>query len=235
MYVGPASSGAAPQMTRRLAEVIAGNWWVLLLDGLALIVAGILIFSIDWSVRSLSIFIGALFILHGLSTALWRGLDMPARRTNALAGLLSIAAGIAIMVWPSPGLTVVAVFLGAWLIVMGTLSIGGGFAARDLLKDWWLWALLGVFEVALGVLALADPGATLAALITVGGIWAVVIGVMYVVIAFQVRQLPDKVERWMAAPDAAERRADMRRDVGGADYSSSASASSSPTRAAGGS
>jgi uncharacterized membrane protein HdeD (DUF308 family) len=38
--------------------------------------------------------------------------------------------------------------------------------------------LLGLAEVPLGVLALADPGATLAAIVTVGGIWAVVVGVV---------------------------------------------------------
>jgi uncharacterized membrane protein HdeD (DUF308 family) len=49
--------------------------------------------------------------------------------------------------------------------------------------------------VALGVLALADPGATLAALITVAGIWAVAIGVMRIILSFQVRRLPDEVDK----------------------------------------
>jgi hypothetical protein len=48
--------------------------------------------------------------------------------------------------------------------------------------------------VPLGVLALADPGATLAALITVGGIWAVAIGAGRVVLAFQLRHLPKDVD-----------------------------------------
>ena len=55
--------------------------------------------------------------------------------------------------------------------------------------------LLGLAEVALGVLALANPGATLAALITVGGIWAVAIGVMRIILSFQVRRLPDEVDK----------------------------------------
>jgi uncharacterized membrane protein HdeD (DUF308 family) len=44
-------------------------------------------------------------------------------------------------------------------------------------------------------LALANPGATLAALVTVGGIWAVVIGVMRIVTAFQLKHLPDDVDK----------------------------------------
>ena len=93
----------------------------------------------------------------------------------------------------------VAIFLGAWLIVSGTIGIAGAFAARRLLPDWWLLLILGLVEIPLGVLALAAPGATLAALITVAGIWAVVIGVMRIVIAFQLKRLPADVDEAFSA------------------------------------
>src|SRR3954451_16066928 len=154
------------KLTRDAAERVAANWWRLLLNGLVLIVAGVLIFSIDWSVRSLSTFVGALFIFEGLSMALTAGIDARVRRGNVVTGLLSIAAGIAIIAWPTPGLVVVAVFLGAWLIVTGTIATSGAFAARGLLSDWWLLLILGLLEVALGVFALGDPCAALGALMT---------------------------------------------------------------------
>jgi uncharacterized membrane protein HdeD (DUF308 family) len=94
----------------------------------------------------------------------------------------------------------VAIILGAWLVVMGTLAISGSFAARRIIPDWWLLLILGLAEVALGVLALANPGATLAAIITVGGIWAITIGVMRIVLSFEVKRLPDEVDKaWSAA------------------------------------
>ena len=189
------------RLTRGLAERVARNWWVLLVDGLLLLLAGVLIFSIDWSVRSLSIFIGALFIMQGISTALVRGLDRAAQRTNIVAGLASIAAGIAIVVWPSPGLQAVGIVLGAWLIVMGTVTITGAFAGREVIPDWWLWLITGLLEVPLGVIALADPGATLAALITVAGIWAIVVGTMRVVLAFELKGLPDRIDELEAEID----------------------------------
>jgi uncharacterized membrane protein HdeD (DUF308 family) len=200
MFATPGSAPFTQRLTRDAAKRIASNWWVLLLDGLVLAVAGVLIFSIDWTIRDLATFIGALFIFQGLAEALTTGIDARVRQANVITGLLSIAAGVLIMVWPSPGLLAVAIVLGAWLIVMGTLAITGGFAARRLLPDWWLLLLLGVAEVALGVLALANPGATLAALIIVAGIWAVVAGVMRVVLAFEVKRLPDDVDRAFAAP-----------------------------------
>jgi len=71
---------------------------------------------------------------------------------------------------------------------------------RKLIPDWWLLLLLGVVQIPLGVLALANPGATLAALITVAGIWAVAIGVMRIVLAFQVKRLPEDVDDALTAP-----------------------------------
>ena len=196
MFVAPGSTSIlGRQLTRDVANRIASNWWVLLLDGLLMIVVGFLIFSIHWTVSSLSTFIGVVFIVEGVMRALVSGVNGAAQRANVLTGLLSIAAGVAIIVWPTPGLVALAIFLAAWLIVIGTLSLTGGFAARNVLPDWWLMPILGVLEIALGVLALANPGATLAAIITVGGIWAVVAGVMRIVMAFDVKRLPDELDK----------------------------------------
>ena len=195
MFVAPGSPDwLSRRLTRELAQRIASNWWVLLLNGLLLAVAGVLLFSIDWSVRSLSIFVGALFITQGISIGLVRGLDRAAQRTNSVSGLASAAAGVAIIAWPRPGLQAVGIFLGAWLIAMGTLTISGSLAARHVLPDWWLWLIGGLLEVPLGVLALADPGTTLAALITVAGIWAVAVGAMRVVLAFELKRLPQRID-----------------------------------------
>jgi len=194
-----AAPGTLPDFAHKLshdaAKRLASNWWRLLLNGALLIVAGVLIFSINWSVRSLATFLGALFIFEGVSMALTAGIDDKVRRVNVLSGLLSIAVGVAIIVWPAPGIVAIAIFLGAWLIVIGTLTISGSFAVRHLMSDWWMLLITGLLEVPLGVLALADPGATLAAIITVGGIWAVVVGVMRIVMAFQLKTLPTTVDK----------------------------------------
>jgi hypothetical protein len=61
------------KLTREAAQRVADNWWRLLVNGLALIVAGVLIFSINWSIRSLATFIGVLFIVEGVAYALTTG------------------------------------------------------------------------------------------------------------------------------------------------------------------
>ena len=203
MFIAPGPlSDTTHKLTRSAAQQIARNWWLLLLNGALLIVAGVLIFSIDWTIRSLATFIGVLFIVQGVSEALTTGVGSRVRQVNVVTGLLSIATGILIIVWPKPGLLAVAIVLGAWLIVIGTITITGAFAARRVLPEWWLLLIVGVLEIPLGVLALANPGATLAALITVAGIWAVAVGVMRIVLSFEVKRLPEDVDKAWSVPDA---------------------------------
>jgi uncharacterized membrane protein HdeD (DUF308 family) len=198
-----ANPGSLPEfghrLTRDVAERIAANWWRLLLNGALLIVAGVLIWSIDWTVRELATFIGALFIFEGLSMALTSGIGPSVTRSNVVTGLLSVAAGVVIIAWPEPGITALAIVLGAWLIVVGSITITGAFAVRPFMRDWWVLLITGLLEVPLGILALADPNSTLAAIITVGGIWAVAIGVMRIVLAFQLKHLPQDVDEAFGA------------------------------------
>lgn len=204
MFVAPGTTPSfGYRLTREAAERVSRNWYMLLLNGLLLIVAGILVFSIDWTVRDLATFIGALFIFEGIAMALTSGLDPGINRTNVVTGLLWMAAGIAIIVWPSPGIVAVAIFLGSWLIVSGTIAISGAIAARGVLPNWWLVLLTGLLEIPLGVLALANPGSTLAAIVTVGGIWAVAVGVTRIVLAFDVKRLPSEVDKAWAGPATA--------------------------------
>jgi uncharacterized membrane protein HdeD (DUF308 family) len=196
MYANPGTlTGFGQKLTHDAATRIARNWSTLLVNGLLLIVAGVLIFSINWTRSSLSTFLGFLFIFQGLTYMLTTGIDQRVRRTNVVTGLLSIAVGIFVIALPTPGLVALGIVLGAWLIVVGTLTISAAFAVRRIVPDWWLLLLDGLIAIPLGVLALAEPGATLAAIVTVAGIWAAVVGVMRVVTAFELKKLPETVDK----------------------------------------
>jgi uncharacterized membrane protein HdeD (DUF308 family) len=52
----------------------------------------------------------------------------------ALAGLVSIAAGVVIVAWPAPTVTVVAWIAGFYLIVFGLFICASAFAMRSLTK-----------------------------------------------------------------------------------------------------
>lgn len=176
------------------AEEAARGWWLLLLTGLVSLVFGALILSIDWSVASLAAFVGTLFIIQGAAFLITRPLDGGTRSTNVIAGLLGIAAGIALLVWPDRGLYVLAVFVGIWIVTSGLLHIVGAFANRHA-PHWWLVLILGLIEVPIGIWAMRRPGLTLAVIITLTGAWAIVTGIWQCLMAFEVRNLPKRLSR----------------------------------------
>jgi uncharacterized membrane protein HdeD (DUF308 family) len=179
----------------QLAPALRSSWWLLLLTGIVSIVAGVVVLSIDWTISGLAVFIGALLIYRGVFDLLTPPmLDSGSRTWNFVAGLAAIAAGIAIIVWPGPGLLTVAIFIGAALVVWGVFGIVGSIVNRGL-PGWWIVLLIGAVELLLGLWALRRPGISLAILITVIGLWTILSGALLTVLAFEARKLGEELER----------------------------------------
>jgi uncharacterized membrane protein HdeD (DUF308 family) len=192
MLLNPASNRDVFEVDE--AEQVAKDWWLYLVSGLVSLVFGALILSVDWSVDGLAAFVGTLFIIQGAAWAITRPLDGGTRSTNLVAGLLGIVAGIVLLAWPDRGLYTLGVFVGIWIVASGLLHIVGAFANRHV-PYWWLVLLLGVIEVPIGIWAMRRPGLTLAVIVTLAGAWAVVSGIWQIVIAFEVRSLPKRLNR----------------------------------------
>lgn len=196
MLMSPLTNRAS--FDRADVEGVARYWPFLLIGGLISIVFGAVILSIEWSVESLGTFIGVMYILQGLSLALTRPLDGSGRGANLAGGALAAAAGIALIVWPDKGITVVGVFVGVFVVSYGLIHIVGSLANRQV-PYWWLMLVLGLIEVPIGIWAMRRPGLTLAVIVTLVGAWAVVYGIWQCVMAFEVRNLARRLD----APGAA--------------------------------
>lgn len=188
---------ASEAFDRDTADTLARGWWIGLVAGLISIVFGILVLTIDWSVESLAIFVGALFILEGIAWVLGRPLDGSARTWTLVLGILSAATGIVVIAWPEIGLLTLAIFFGAALVARGVAHIVGALANREA-PLWWAILILGLIEIPVGIWALRRPGLTLAILITLMGVWAIVQGIWECVVAFELRNLPRRIRARIA-------------------------------------
>jgi uncharacterized membrane protein HdeD (DUF308 family) len=100
----------------------------------------------------------------------------------ALVGVLSIAAGITILIKPGDSLATLAVIAGIFLLVDGILELAAsllnGTPSRGSL------ALLGVLTAIVGVLLIRHPIGGIAAVALLIGIWLIAVGVLRVIAAF---------------------------------------------------
>jgi uncharacterized membrane protein HdeD (DUF308 family) len=75
------------------------------------------------------IIIGAIDVLSAIADS-----SLSDRWLVALVGLISVVAGIVVVAWPEPSITVVAVIAGIYLIVFGMLLAIQAFRLRTIAK-----------------------------------------------------------------------------------------------------
>lgn len=102
------------------------TWWVNLLLGVAYIgVAVYLIKNPDIAASAFVAFIGALLILRGVFEVIMAFLfDRNERMLDIIGGLLAVAAGVIIWVYPLAGSLAFVWVLGLFAIVRGILMLG---------------------------------------------------------------------------------------------------------------
>src|SRR4051794_12745287 len=110
------------------------RWWLLLLEGVVGIAAGIvtllwpgitaiaLLYLIAaWALVTGAFEIAAAIRLRRVITGEW---------LLALSGVLSIALGVLLVLWPGPGVLALVIWIGAYALVFGVLLVALGIRLR---------------------------------------------------------------------------------------------------------
>src|SRR3981081_373456 len=108
-------------------------------------------------------------------------------------GILTLLAGLGVLVWPGETLLVLAVLFGVQLIVSGIFRFVAALASDDLTGGTRvLLALLGVLSVIIGLWAVRHVLLTLLALTVFLGIFWVVNGAIEIFTALSHRGMPER-------------------------------------------
>ena len=185
-----------------MLHTLARNWWAIVLRGIFAILFGIGTFL--WPGITLAVLVllyGAYLFVDGILAVLWA---LARRREGSfswevfLAGLASLAAGVVTLLWP--GVTAVALLylIAVWAIVRGIFEILAAFHLRRELRNEWLLALNGVLSVALGVVLIVAPGAGALAVLWLIGTFALVVGILMIILGFRLKGMKNAVGRRLA-------------------------------------
>jgi uncharacterized membrane protein HdeD (DUF308 family) len=82
---------------------------------------------------------------------------------------------------------VLLMFMAGWAIVIGVLQILGAVELRKELTGEWLLSLNGLLSIAFGVIMFAQPGAGALALVWIIGWFAILVGWIYIALAFRLK------------------------------------------------
>jgi uncharacterized membrane protein HdeD (DUF308 family) len=183
----------------QLAAILSRNWWVLLLRGIVAIVFGVLTWLLPGiSLAALVLLFGAYSMVDGILGA-WTAIAGRKEHEHwwvlLLEGLVGI--GVGILTLFAPGVTALALlfYIAIWAIATGVLEIVAAIRLRKEIEGEWLLVLGGLASVAFGVLLMARPGAGALAVLWIIAAYAVVFGVILVVLAFKARSFARALER----------------------------------------
>jgi uncharacterized membrane protein HdeD (DUF308 family) len=107
-----------------------------------------------------------------------------------LRGLAAIAFGLVAFFWPGITLVGLTYLWGAYALVDGVVAIWAAFNATggDAGPRWWL-GLSGLVSILAGVVAFTYTGMTALVLLMFIAAWAIIIGVLQLYAAFQLRKV----------------------------------------------
>lgn len=174
-----------------IANILSTYWWTTLLRGIVWILFGLAVFSNpSVSLRVLTLFVGVLLLIDGIANVV-EAIASRKEQENwvllLLIGLAGVFVGIA--TFTNPAITSLALlfYIAVWAIATGLLEIVAAVRLRrEIAGEGWLIAA-GVLSLLFGVLLIARPGAGALAILWTIGIYAIVFGVMLVVLAIRSR------------------------------------------------
>jgi uncharacterized membrane protein HdeD (DUF308 family) len=185
-----------------MLRTLAQNWWAIVLRGVCAVLFGVGAFA--WPGITLAVLVllyGAYALVEGMLAVAWALMGRQAGPFPwgvLLAGLAGVVVGVVTFLYP--GLTALALvyLMAAWAIVRGVFEIIAAFHLRKELENEWRLALSGLLSVVLGVLLVVAPGAGALAVLWWIGAFAIVFGVLTIMLGMRLKGLRDRLAHRLA-------------------------------------
>lgn len=167
------------------------HWWQVAVRGFLALLFGILLLA--WPGIGMFIFaiiFGAYAFVDGIFT-LVAAINYKAgagqRAWLFVRGICGIIVGIVTFFWPAITEIALVLIIGAWALITGVMELNFAFRAVKETGARWLFAISGILSIIVGILLLIQPIAGIIAVIWVIGAYAVIAGILLIVLGFRLR------------------------------------------------
>ena len=177
--------------TEALLEQLGRNWGWIALRGAAAVIFGVLAFA--WPGATLLVLVllwGAYALVEGLSALIAAFKVRDGGKpiwSFVVIGVLGILAGVVTFLWPGVTALMLLIFIAVWAFFMGIFQIVAAVRLRKEIQHEWLLGLSGVLSVIFGAVMMAAPAEGAFAVIWVIAAYAVVFGILLIVLAFRLK------------------------------------------------
>jgi uncharacterized membrane protein HdeD (DUF308 family) len=174
-----------------MIRTYVGDWRLVAVRGLIALAFGVV--ALVWpelTLWALVVLWGAYVLADGVIAlvAAFAGNVPQGRGWLVFHGLVGIAVGIVTFVWPAITGLVLLWMVAAWALVIGVMALVNAVRMRREIEHEWALAAAGVLAIALAAVLVFRPGAGALAVTWAIGWFAVVMGVLLLVLAWEVRR-----------------------------------------------
>ncbi len=173
-----------------MSALLARNWWAMAARGVFAILFGLAAFMLPLVTIASLVLLFAIYMLVDGVFAIVAGLRAAARHERwtllILEGIVDLLAGAAALLLPGTAVLVLVTLLGLWAAVSGGLMLAAAFRLHAR-HGRWVLALSGLVSIVWGVVLYASPVAGALVLTWWLGGYAMLFGVLLLVLAFQLR------------------------------------------------
>ena len=172
----------------RMDEPVAVPWWLILLDGIAALIIGILLIAYPQATLTfIVVLLGIYWLIAGIFKIISIFVDSSQWGLKLLIGVLGIIAGIIVLQYPFMSKNVVAfafvLILGIDGIIIGILALIQGFQGGG-----WGSSILGILSILFGIIILANAWiSSFIALPYILGIFGIIGGILAIIMAFKLK------------------------------------------------
>ena len=177
-------------MSNFLEESASNRWWLVLLQGIALLILGFLLLTAPkLTAVSLIVFLGIYWLVSGIFAIveIFTGDKSTHWGWLLLYGVLGILAGVAVLQHPLVATVLVSglliIVLGVAGIIMGILNLVRAFKGGG-----WGVGVLGVIDFMIGILLLSSTLMISLTLPLIIGLLSLVGGVVLIILSFRYRK-----------------------------------------------
>ncbi len=170
------------------AEVRLVPWWLILLEGLAALIIGVMLIINPVSTTILLVqILGWYWLITGILTLISLFMDRRDTTWKIISGILGILAGIIIIGHPYFSAVIVPATL---IIIAGILGVCfGAISLFWALKAGWGAAIMGVLSIIFGLLLLGSPYLGIVMLVYLLAVLGIVGGIITIFMALKLRSL----------------------------------------------
>lgn len=180
-------------MTNPIAAAVRHHWWLFLFRGIAAIAFGVL--TLLWPGATLLVlmaFIAAYALVDGGVTLVYTFRLRPLFDrwwVLLIQGVISVAFGVLAFIQPGLSLIYIVVSVALWMLFAGIAQLMLARAQKAMGGSSRWSTLGGILSLALAVAAVVYPGLTVATVLALIAWFALVVGIVQLVVAFRVRSL----------------------------------------------